>query len=185
MPGLTVTEKEHWKDRISRRIDKRIEAIQAEDPNLMDRIKHQARQKALDSLGLAQHQAELDEIERQKEVLEKREKQTTRTMLAKVRGVLPEDVDDFCSYHHDSEVKNAVSRRQAVHEDELLAESALGQKILRLRQEKDDLLDTVWLATSGVQIKQLWAKVAELLCDEPTQLQRDAMAIVPVTDSGQ
>ena len=26
MAGLTVTEKEHWKERISRRIDKRIEA---------------------------------------------------------------------------------------------------------------------------------------------------------------
>ncbi len=30
--GLTVTEKEHWKDRIARRIDKRIEAIFAEEP---------------------------------------------------------------------------------------------------------------------------------------------------------
>ena len=29
MSGLTVTEKEHWKNRIARRIDKRIEAITA------------------------------------------------------------------------------------------------------------------------------------------------------------
>jgi hypothetical protein len=27
MAGLTVTEKEHWKERIERRIDKRIESI--------------------------------------------------------------------------------------------------------------------------------------------------------------
>ena len=36
MSGLTVTEKEHWKDRINRRIDKKIEVISAEDPNLFD-----------------------------------------------------------------------------------------------------------------------------------------------------
>ncbi len=38
MPGLTVTEKGHWKDRIEKRIDKKIEAISAEDPNLLHRI---------------------------------------------------------------------------------------------------------------------------------------------------
>jgi hypothetical protein len=183
VPGLTVTEKQHWKDRIARRIDKRIEAIAAQDPSLMERVKREARQRALDSLGLARHQAQLDEIEQQEEVLAKRKKQAQRAMLAQLRGVPPEDVDDYC-YHHQSEVENAVTKRQAVHEDELLAEDERGQTILQLRQEKDDLLDTVWLATSGAQIKQLWAKVAELLGDDSTQLQRDALAIEPVPDSG-
>ncbi|MCA9120721.1 MAG: hypothetical protein H6822_35915 [Planctomycetaceae bacterium] len=53
-----------------------------------------------------------------------------------------------------------MKRRQAVHEDELLAELERGQEIVRLRQEKEDLLDTVWFATSGAQIKELWSKVA-------------------------
>jgi hypothetical protein len=38
------------------------------------------------------------------------------------------------------------------------------------------------LATSPKQIKDLWSKVAELLGDETTQLQRDAMAIAPLAD---
>jgi hypothetical protein len=67
MPGLTVTEKEHWKDRIARRIDRMIDALWGEDPNLEERIDREARQQALDSLGLAELQAELDEIERQAE----------------------------------------------------------------------------------------------------------------------
>src|SRR5438874_6732960 len=50
MAGLTVTEKEHWKERIERRLDKRIEAIWARDPNLKERIDDEARQKALESL---------------------------------------------------------------------------------------------------------------------------------------
>jgi len=61
MAGLTVTEKEHWKERIARRIDRRIAAIEAEEPNLMDRVKREARERALESLGLAPLQAELDE----------------------------------------------------------------------------------------------------------------------------
>ena len=40
----------------------------------------------------------------------------------------------------------------------------------------------VWLATSPKQIKQLWSKVAELLGDQQTQLQRDALAIDPVDE---
>jgi hypothetical protein len=79
-------------------------------------------------------------------------------------------------------VENAVSRRQAVFEDQLLADAEAGRKILALRQEKEDLLDTVWLATSPAQVRQLWQKVGELLGDELTQLQRDAMAIEPMAE---
>ena len=148
MSGLTVTEKEHWKNRIARRIEKRIEAITAGDPNFFERVERDARQRALELLGLAEYQAELDQLEQQKETLEKREKRLHKTMLARIRGVEPDDLEDYYSYRHDSEVGNAVKRRQAVHEDELLAESELGQQVLKLRQEKENLLDTVWLAAS-------------------------------------
>ena len=47
MPGLTVTEKEHWRDRVARRIDKRIERIAAAEPNLMDRVKRDALPQAV------------------------------------------------------------------------------------------------------------------------------------------
>ncbi|QDU74649.1 hypothetical protein Pan97_16610 [Bremerella volcania] len=182
MPGLTVTEKEHWKDRIGKRIDKKIEVVSAEDPNLLDRVHREARERALASLGLSKMQQELDEVEQQKSALEKRERQIERAMLAHVRGVPVEDIDDYHSYRYDHEVDSAVNRRQAVHEDELLAESENGQRILQLREEKDNLLDTVWLATSPKQIKELWSKVADLLGDDQTQLQRDALAIVPAEE---
>ena len=181
--GLTITEKEHWKDRIARRIDKRIEAIFAEEPNLEDRIQREARQRALSSLGLSDHQTELDAIEKQKKTLEEREQNLHREMLARFRGVPVSDVNDHFAYRYDNEVSNAVKRRQSVHEDELLAEHERGQEIVRLRQEKEDLLDTVWLATSGAQIKELWSKVAEVLGDQQTQLQREALAITPSSDA--
>ena len=72
MSGLTVTEKEHWKGRIAKRIDKKIEAVAAEDPNLLDRVHRDARERAPASLGLLEMQRELDGIDRQKSALEKR-----------------------------------------------------------------------------------------------------------------
>lgn len=183
MPGLTVTEKEHWKDRISRRLDKRIEAIAAEEPNLLDRVHREARQRALRSLGLAEMQTELDAIDEQEKALEKREHQLSKAMLAHVRGVSPDDIrDSYYGGHAHEEVVRAVTRRQVVHEDELLAASERGQRIRQLRQERDNLLDIVWLASSSRQIKQLWGKVATLLGDEPTPLERDALAIDSIGD---
>ena len=179
--SLTVAEKQHWRERISRRIDKKIETLLAAEPNLMDRVHRDARQRALQSLGLAEWQAELDDIEHQKVTLEKRSQQVLKAMLAHVRGVPVEDLDDtHYGYCREEEVKSAVAKRQKVHEDELLGECDTGREILRLRQEQEDLLDTVWLATSAAALKTLWSKVNELLGKEPTRLERDALEIPPV-----
>lgn len=78
--------------------------------------------------------------------------------------------------------QGAIKRRQGLHEDELLAESETGRRILELRQERENLLDTVWLATSSTQIRTLWTQLGELLDDEQTRLQRDALTIPPTDD---
>jgi hypothetical protein len=71
MPGLSVTKKNHWHDRIAARIDRRIEAIVAHDPGFMERVRRGARRLVLETLGLAEYQAELDAIAAQKEALKK------------------------------------------------------------------------------------------------------------------
>ena len=183
MPGLTVSEKNHWKDRLSKRIDKRLETIAAEDPNLLDRVKRESRERAMTSLTVADLQTDVDAIEKQEEELLQRKNLLHRTMLARVRRVPLETIDhSYTPNYYNNEVENAIKSRQSIHEDELLAESEVGRRILQLRREKENLLDTVWLAISSKQIKELWGKVAELLGDEQTQLQRDALAIEPVTD---
>jgi hypothetical protein len=65
----------------------------------------------------------------------------------------------------------------------MLADDPIGREIAKLESEKDSLLDTIWLATSPTQIRQLWTKVGELLGDEPTTLERDALAIEPVKEA--
>ena len=177
MPGLTVTEKEHWKERISRRIEKRIDAIAAEQPNLLDRVQRESRGRALQTLGLAELDAENARLEEEQARMHKRQQAIEREMLAKVRGVPVEDVEAQYHYNAKSEVTNAIQRRQKVHEDELFAQDPIGQRILELRREREELLDVIWLATSPKQIKALWSKVAELLGDEQTRLQKDALEI--------
>src|SRR5207247_2119349 len=133
------------------------------DPGLLDRVGRQARQRAVQSLGLAEIQAELDTLALQKEELEQRERQGHRALLAVIRRVPPDEVQEAYFVRPHAEVARAVQARLAVHEAELLAEDERGREVLRLRREKENLLDTVWLATSPQQVKELWRKVAELL----------------------
>ena len=179
---LTVTEKEHWRQRIAAKIERRIEALAVEDPGLMDRVKTEARRRAVASLGLAEAQAELDAIVEQRKALDRREKQAQRAMLARLQGIPAEEVPDGATngFQFQQTINSAVQKRQAVHDEELLAEHPVGREVLRLRVEKDNLLDVVWLASSPAQIKQLWAQVAALLGDEPSALEREALAIEPV-----
>jgi hypothetical protein len=179
MANLTVAEKTHWRDRIQARIDRRIEAITAGDPGLMDRIKREARGRALASLGLAEFQAELDQIAEQKDALDKRDRQARRAMLARIRGLAVEDVEARYFGSLDPEVTGAINKRLVVHEEELLAEHELGRRVLELRGQKDNLLDVVWLATSPTQVRELWTRIGKLLGDEPTALEREALAITP------
>jgi hypothetical protein len=127
--------------------------------------------------------AELDDIHEESRQLEERETNVKRSMLAIVRGENADDLSRHDVYRWDTEVNAAIKRRQSLHEDELLAESETGRRILELRQERENLLDTVWLATSSTQIRTLWTQLGELLDDEQTQLQRNALTISPTDDA--
>ena len=179
MSHLTVTEKEHWKQRISRRIDKAIETIYAAHPNLKTRIAEAARSEALRSLGLTELQQQIDTIEKNEKCSSRQKQAAHKEMLAIVNGKSVDELPHYYSQYamRPSEVTSAIDRRQTVHEEELLPRDPQGQRILTLRQEKEELLDTVWLATSGKQIKELWQGVTELLSQEPTELQIQALKL--------
>ena len=99
-------------------------------------------------------------------------------MVATICNCETEEVST-CHYYSGlpSEVETAVTRQARLLEDEILANNELGKQVLKLREEKEQLLDTVWLATSGSQIKELWTRVLERLDQEPTALQTDALMI--------
>ena len=177
--ALTVREKEHWKERIARRIDHAIETLQAkEDPGFRERIRKESDQQAWESLGLAALRDECRQIEVDIKCLESRRRDAWADMLSKVSGTPANEIRGL--YCEPREVHAAVNRRIELHERELLSKTSLGKQILRLREEKEELLDTVWLATSPSQIKELWTRFAEVLNWEPPKLQREALAIEPL-----
>ena len=179
--SLTVREKDHWRERIARRIDHAIEEMQAkEDPGFDKRIREQAEQQAWTSLGLDALREESRRIEQESKRLLERESAIWLEMESLVSGRPTSE----CSgrYSARNEVSSAVKRRTSVHEKELLAASELGQKILRLQNEKEELLDTVWLATSSSQIKELWSRFVDVMNWEPPKLQQEALAITPVSE---
>jgi hypothetical protein len=188
MPGLTVTEKSHWRDRIAARIDKAAERIKGRHPALFDRVARQAHTQALASLGLTDAHAELEAIRAEEATLARRKKLAQKTMIATLRSTPIDEVTDSFSLRYGSdlalphEAAEAITRRQAVHQEQLLADDPIGREIARLEAEKDTILDTIWLAVSPSQIKQLWTKVSELLGDEPTRLEREALAIEPAKE---
>ena len=178
--SLTVTEKNHWKERISRKVDQAIEQLlSGTDPGLMERISHQAKQSALESLQLAQWYQRLDELHEQETTALKERQKVYKAMVTHLTKV-PESKLPGSYYTEPREIQDAVKRRQSLHEEQLLADDPLGRKILALRREKEELLDTVWLATSGKQIKHLWSRVNEVLDQQPTPLQQEALTIEPV-----
>jgi hypothetical protein len=179
MANLTVAERNHWRERIQARIDRRIEAITAGEPGLMERIRHEARGRALESLGLAAFQEELDRLAGRRAELDRRDSQTRKEMLARVRGVSADDLDCYTRVHDHPEIRAAIDRWKALHEEELLAGHELGRQVLQLRAERENLLDAIWLATSAAQVRLFWQKVGELLGEEPTRLEREALSIPP------
>jgi len=184
--SITVSEKEHWKERIAKRIDQRIETLVAkQDPTLLQRVTQQAVAKAYESLVIAVQQRELDEIDKRKEEMAKRERRLRAEQCAIINGTGVEDELEkggHYSYYPNDVLNHALSTRANALEADILAESELGRQIISLRVEKDNLLDTVWLATSSTQIKQLWEQVNALLGVTPTPLEDKALKIPPVQE---
>ncbi len=152
MPGLTATEKNHWRDRIGGRIARAVERIKARHPALFDRIARHAHAQALDSLGLADAHADLEAIRAEEVSLARRKKHAQKAMIANLRSAPIDEVTENFNIRYGSElglpneVAEAITRRQSAHQEQLLADDPIGREIARLEAEKDSLLDTIWLA---------------------------------------
>jgi hypothetical protein len=181
--ALTVAEKEHWKERIGKRIEHRIETLVAKkDPTLLQRVAEQARERAYNSLGIFAQHVELEQIEKQKAELDRRERRLKAEQKAIIRGTPVEQEMEDAYYRYENVVEDSVSARARALEADILSESELGKQVLALRAEKDNLLDTVWLATSTSQVKELWEQVNSLLQVTPTPLEDKALKIRPVQE---
>lgn len=176
---ITVKEKEHWKERIARRIDKAIKKLVAEkDQHFFTKHKKMSKEKAVQFLGFTMQLKAIDEIEAQCKKLSKR-REDTWSEMAELIGAS----DTNSRYGDRNAVENEIAKWTKHFEKELLSETELGCQIERLENEKEELLDTVWLATSPKQIRDLWQRFAELTDWEPPAIQKEAITSVESPDS--
>ena len=156
--------------------------MSAEDPTFLQRVAEESRGRAYEDLGILKQEEELEQIEKQKEKLERRESRLKAEQFAIIKGTTVEEELTGSTYHYGNVVENAVEERAEVLGDDILSESELGKQILSLRNEKENLLDTVWLATSSAQIKELWGQVNALLEIKPSELEEKALKMAPVDE---
>lgn len=178
MSRLTVTEKEHWKQRMERRIDKAIESLETQDVTFMPTIEAKAKREAHVSLGTAEMNDRIAVIKNHSKELEAEFEKLESAMYTHALGA--EAVRHQQLYCMRSDFYSLLDKLSSRIESELLLASPIGREILKLRQEKDSLLDTVWLATSNAHIRDLWSRVSSVVGDEATPLQQQVMTTEPV-----
>lgn len=175
---LTVKEKEHWKSRIEKKIDIAIERVyRDEGKDFRNSIRQKAEAIVLKRLRLDDYMKQYEKLEAQMKSL--REQQKKLSDKAAKPFEAGRDENRYYSDSGHSLIKSVVNREVAAAEKVVLQESEMGRKILRLEREREELTDTIWLATSPVQIRSLWNDFTALVTEEPTELQKQAMTYDP------
>ncbi len=148
--ALTITEKQHWKDRIESRISKRIKRLKSGNHEFFSEISEKAKQQAIAQSKLAKDFDRLAVIEKTESELENEKEVLLVQMHNKLIG------KSYASYGVRDRISTRINELQREIEDELLGESDIGREIASLLAEKENLLDTIWLATSPRQVTELW-----------------------------
>ena len=170
--AITVAEKNHWKERIERKIDQAInELIVGGDPKFKDKLEEAARERAIDSLGIRELMKRHEELQLQIDSLQSEENEVVNSIERQLNTSYKKSGE----YSSETRIESAIKEMQSIAEKVILSESDFGQKILNLRREKEELLDTVWLATSPMQITNLWTRVIALFGDSLTELQEQTV----------
>jgi hypothetical protein len=176
--SLTIKEKEHWKDRIAQKIEQKINRlVSSTQRNYLKNVAELARSKAIESVGLVENERQQAELER---TVEQSNAELERLKIAFGAAITGLSVEAIVAkgIWRTKELIDSEFRTLTIQQERLIMQGdELGREILKLRDEQEQLLDTVWLATSTMQIRQLWQGVHELLADQPTALQTTAINI--------
>ena len=167
--SLTVREKEHWVERIRAKIDKAICLLIVEkDPDFLKKVDEQAKAMVVKELGLDKDLAAYEALEKQKIQLEA-DMAAARDKLAKVFKMGSYYRTDLLTIYAQ------IKKRAEPYRSVVLVKTALGKKVLALENEKETVLDSLWLATTTAQIKELWTAISEMLGDVPTDIEKKAL----------
>jgi len=177
---LTVKEKEHWKERIEKKIDKAIaKAYRDEGNGLRETIRQQAKTRVMKHYGLEDYMRRYSSRKAQIEELQSQQFKASEEASKPLESMSPR----YCWSDRHSLIEGVIDRAAKDVEKEILQESEFGRKILRLEREREELIDTIWLAISPAQIRSLWNDFSAMLTEEPTELQKQALTYESLDNS--
>ena len=169
--ALSVTEKQHWKERIDEKIKRRIDSLKSRNAAYFAETESAAKQSATEELGIHSSIETVKSMEQKIEKLEGETKERLSQVIEKITGKRPDSYFARMSTV-DSELKPHIERCL----NELLAADPRGQEVLKLESEREQLLDTIWLATSSRQVRDMWAEVLKLLGEDSSEFQKEVIA---------
>jgi hypothetical protein len=173
--AISVTEKEHIKELIEKRINAEIERISTENKSDADDIRTQARKQAITALGLTQAIEDLESIDQQIAKLnDKRAKVEQKTLESL-------NIDMNRNYNRNSRqaIDSKIASASVSYEKALVEAHPKLKQINALKDERDNLLQTIWIATSNSQVKALFDYLNDLLDTKPTAFEVMAQKIAP------
>jgi hypothetical protein len=169
--SISYSEKQAITERIQVRLDAAIKALEAQHIGEVTELTDTIRNQALEQLGLTAAVAELKENRKQQAELKER-KDELETILSD--GVkLPSHMQ---GYGWGDNFERYLKPYWQNNYDAALLKTEWGARIAKLQRERDNLVDTVLVATSPKQLKDLWARFNILLGIEPTDMERQVLA---------
>ena len=175
MSTLASGVRSELRDRLDRKFRAAIEALEErEDPGFSERLEKQASEEAQTALGIRELVNRDEQIRSEQTRLEEESAELRRRIVSVATNVPLSSLGSKHCSRWDWE--HVLDKRAAVERQRLMEASSLGRKILALQKEQEELVDTIFLATSAREVKTLWQRVTELLSSTNTPLQKAALA---------
>lgn len=175
--AISIAEKQHWKERIGSKLDARIQSLKLQNPKLFQGIEAKAKEQALASLGVAAQLERLEQLDKEIDLMGEELKDVAVAVITTISG---KETERY--YASRSKIESLLKPHIAKAEAELLHTHKLGKQVAELETEKENLLDTIWLATSPSQMSKMWTKALKLIGEETTAFQRDILTLAQVED---
>jgi hypothetical protein len=147
-------------------------------PEFKAQIEKRSRERVVERYGIQEVHSEREKLQQQIDAFHERLENLDRTIVQMLRdqGVTKGSRPYFS-------LENFLDSETLAIRREILQEFEIGRRIVQLQDEQEQLLDTVWLATSSVQIRNLWQDMMAILGESTTELQQQALSYTPATET--
>lgn len=158
--ALTLTEKQHWKNRIDSKLGRRIRELRESEPELISRFQEAALKDV--RAGLDHDFSRLEELEALQASTDEAVATALREIYEKLTGESEERADRWT-------IDRKLDELRAERFEEFLRDSELGKRVTELENRREELTDEILLATNIQQIIDAWEEVTRLISDRTSE----------------